>query len=95
MATVLPTISTPRAIVIALDNIQPGQSIIYHMGVTLVTCPDQIRSYVRFLHENNRIRLFQRRRERPHGGKDNHVDWDNGIGTFEYIAVGRGKKVVK
>ena len=64
-----------------LQNLQHGDQLIYHTGDTQP--PFDIKNMVADLYNRKRITMVQRLVKR--------VPEPNGMGTFEYIAIGIGK----
>lgn len=71
----------------ALQMIKPAETVIYHEGVCLESCPQNIIKLVKLLHEDGKVTLLQRRIKKPM--YQGNIDWVNGLGRFEYLAVGR------
>ena len=75
-----------------LNNLQRGESFIYHTGFSLVSCPKKVRNAAYKAAMDDRVHLTQRRLGLPVTGTtlSGHkiVDWYAGLGPgFEYIAT--------
>lgn len=71
----------------SLRRIERGERITYFTGVSLSTCNAELLSEVRRLTAQGRIIPHQRRVRPPmHNGE---LESRQGIGAFEYLAVGR------
>lgn len=72
-----------------LNMIRPGQEVPYHHGSDLGQCPGLVKDTAWRLYQEGKVYLFQRRTSPPTLGQSAVVDWKNGTGTFQYIAVGK------
>lgn len=77
-----------RDIIRALRRLRYGQTVAYFKGdVTLSKCSPRIVAEVQELYDKGRILLVQRRRLMPVAKGE--IDWRHGVGSFDYLALGR------
>lgn len=72
-----------------LEDLAPGEVVVYHQGLNLTDCSKSMRDWVRDLHARKKVWLFQRRLTPPIKFTGGPVDYIQGVGSFQYLAVGR------
>jgi hypothetical protein len=71
----------------ALRNIKKGERVVYYTGSSLSECSKRVMLLVKQLNKDGDILLHLRRKTPP--ATAGMIDRRLGIGSFEYIAVGR------